>query len=125
MLNIALCDDIPLLREILQIYINEYGNIHNISFNICHFDSGEELLDKYIKKEHFFDLYFLDYYMKDLTGLETALEIRKYDKKCSIVFVTSANILIGLQSANPMRILLKPVEEGDIFSILDEFLSNP
>lgn len=90
MLKIALCDDIPILREILETLIHEYETENDIKFNIYQFDSGEELLKKYEENKTFFDVFFLDYYMKKMTGLETALHIRHYDKRCNIVFVTSS-----------------------------------
>ena len=123
MLNIALCDDMPVLRGILEMLINEYETRNNIKFNIYHFDSGEELLEKFEENRTFFDILFLDYYMKELTGLETALRIRRYDKKCSIVFVTSSLKRNELMAVDPLRILSKSPDKEEIFDILDRVLS--
>lgn len=123
MLNIALCDDIPILREILETLIHEYETENDIKFNIYQFDSGEELLKKYEENKTFFDVFFLDYYMKKMTGLETALHIRHYDKRCNIVFVTSSAKRYELLAANPLRILSKPVQKVDVFAILNGILS--
>lgn len=123
MLNIALCDDMPVLREVLEMHIHEYETEKKTKFNIYQFDSGEELLEKFEEDKSFFDVFFLDYYMKKLTGLETALHIRRYDKKCGIVFVTSALKRNELMVAEPLRILAKPPEREDVFEILDGILS--
>lgn len=123
MLNIALCDDIPVLRGILETLIHEYEAEYNIKFDIYQFDSGEELLKKYEKSKTFFDVFFLDYYMKKMTGLDTALHIRNYDKKCNIVFVTSSIKRYELLAADPMRILSKPVHKEDVYAILNRVIS--
>lgn len=123
MLNIALCDDMPELRRMLQVLINEYETENKTKFNIYQFGSGEELLEKYEEDRSFFDIYFLDYYMKCLTGLDTALHIRRYDKNCCIVFVTSSVKRYELLAADPLRILSKPVHKEDVFAILNGVLS--
>lgn len=123
MLKIALCDDTPILREILETLIHEYETENDIKFNIYQFDSGEELLKKYEENKTFFDVFFLDYYMKKMTGLETALHIRHYDKRCNIVFVTSSFKRYELLEADPLRILSKPVQKADVFAILNGVLS--
>ena len=123
LLNIALCDDIPVLRETLETLIHEYETENDIKFNIYQFDSGEELLREYEDNKTFFDIFFLDYYMKKMTGLDTALHIRHYDKKCNIIFVTSSIKRYELLEADPLRILSKPVHKEDIFSILNGVLS--
>lgn len=123
MLNIALCDDMPVLRGILETLIHEYEAEYNIKFDIYQFDSGEELLKKYEKSKTFFDVFFLDYYMKKMTGLDTALHIRNYDKKCNIVFVTSSIKRYELLAADLMRILSKPVHKEDVYAILNRVLS--
>jgi len=123
LLNIALCDDMPVLRGILEMLIHEYEAENNIKFNIYHFDSGEDLLEKFDENKTFFNIFFLDYYMKELTGLETALHIRRHDKKCGIVFVTSSIKRNELMTVNPLRILSKSPKKEEIFDILDGMIS--
>jgi DNA-binding LytR/AlgR family response regulator len=123
LLNIALCDDMPVLRGILEMLIHEYETENKIKFNIYQFDSGEELLETFEEDKSFFDIFFLDYYMKKLTGLETALHIRRFDKNSSIVFVTSAFKRNELFVVNPLRILGKSPKKEEVFEILDGVLS--
>lgn len=123
MLNIALCDDMPVFRDMLEMLIHEYETEHNIKFNLYQFGSGEELLEKHHENKAFFNLFFLDYHMKKLTGFDTAMQIRSYDKKCRIVFVTSTINKYGLSLAKPMKIINKPVERNEIFGILNEIVS--
>ncbi|WP_335743704.1 response regulator [Thermoclostridium stercorarium] len=101
-----------------------------IYFNIWRFESGEELIDTLNKENISFDLLFLDYYMKKLTGLETAKKVRQLEVNsrlrpaCSIVFVTSAENTYELLCVNPLRVVRKPVSQGIINEILTHVLSE-
>ncbi|MCO5388369.1 response regulator [Desulfosporosinus sp.] len=121
MLNIAICDDRPLQRELLNILIHEYEEENEVCFNIYQFSSGEELLVKFDEDRKFFDLFFLDYYMKRLTGLETALHIRSFSKACPIVFVTAAE-KCDFMEAIPFEVLFKPAQKVDLNKILERVL---
>ena len=123
MLNIAICDDIPVMRELLAAIIHEYEKENQIRFHIEQFDSGEQLLETY-EKDIRYDLLFLDHHMKKLTGAETALAVRKHDKSCSIVFVTSCDTHQDFMKASPLQILQKPAGIEDIFQVLDQVLSD-
>ncbi|SHN70471.1 LytR/AlgR family response regulator transcription factor [Desulfitobacterium chlororespirans] len=123
-MKIALCDDIPLLRRMLEAMIREYEARKNVRFQIRQFGSGEELL-KQAEEEHLhFDLIFLDQCMKKLSGSETALRIRKYDTACQIVFCTGSGAHPQFAEASPLRILEKPIDMEDIYVILDEVRSS-
>ncbi len=124
LLKIAICDDIPELRLILEMLLHEYEAENKLKFNIFQFDSGEELLEKYEENKVFFDIFFLDYHMKKLTGLDTALQIRSYDRQCNIVFVTSTLKRYELLAADPLRILSKPIQKEDVFAVLNRVLST-
>lgn len=124
LLNIALCDDMPVLRDVLEMVIHEYETENNVQFRIFHFDSGEELLEKYREGHINFDLLFLDNHMKKLTGIKTALFIRKYNESCHIVFVTANDDQHKFMAAAPLAILLKPARKELIFEVLDKVLAE-
>ena len=65
MINIAICDDFPVFREIIETFIRQYAEKSNNIFNIWQFDSGEELIDLLNKENISFDLLFLDCFMKN------------------------------------------------------------
>ena len=52
------------------------------------FSSGEEFLTTFSGGSY--DLLFLDIYLKDLNGMETARRIREMDPDCKIIFTTSS-----------------------------------
>jgi len=129
MLNIGICDDFPIFCELIESFIRKFGEKNNNIFNIWRFNSGEELIDMLHNENVSFDLVFLDYYMKKLTGLETAktirqLELSKFKAACNIVFVTSMDNTYELMSVQPLRVIHKPVSELIINEILTHVLTE-
>lgn len=123
MLNIAICDDMLILRDMLEMIIHEYETENNVEFRIDHFGSGEELIEKYREGHINFDLLFLDNNMKKLTGIKTALFIRKYNESCHIVFVTASDAH-EFMAAAPLAIISKPFRKECIFEVLDKVLAG-
>ncbi|WP_199698307.1 MULTISPECIES: response regulator [unclassified Dehalobacter] len=119
MINIAICDDMPILREVLAEMIHTYEAEKNIKFNLCEFGSGEELLETFDRDKKYFDVFFLDNRMKKLTGVDIALHVRQYDRDCHIVFVTASDTQYAFMSAAPLKILRKPAQKEDVYKILD------
>ena len=124
MLNIVICDDMPIMRDDLDKIIRGYEIENDAQFNICQFENGEELIKKFDEDNTYFDLFFLDYYMKKLTGVETALHIRRYNTKCHIVFVTSSDSRYEFMKASPLQILQKPAKRESVYQILSKVLSG-
>jgi CheY-like chemotaxis protein len=126
LLNIGICDDSPLFRALLEIFIHRYEEENRLLFNIHQFGSGEELLEKFDKDGIIFDLLFLDNSMKKLTGIETAKRIRQSNSisACKIVFVTSADDHDQFILVRPLQVLSKPSTQELIDAILDKVLAE-
>lgn len=122
MLNIGICDDKLIQRKYLMLLIQEYETENDVRFNLYQFDSGETLIEKFDEDNKFFDLFFLDNYMKGMTGLETALYIRRDNTACHIVFATATDEQNAFMDAFPLQILSKPVQLEDVKSILNKVL---
>ena len=123
MLNIAICDDMLLPREAIENHIKKYKSQKENQFNIVHFQSGEEFIDKFDENKTCFDLISLDYKMSELNGFDTAVYIRMNNTVCNIVFVLSKNEKhLEFQKVKPLRILHKPITKKEIDSIFDEIL---
>ncbi len=89
-MRIAMVDDQQTDLEYLKSGIARWERQHGISplsVPVC-FDSGEAFLMDFQKGSY--DIIFLDIYMKELTGMETARRIRETDPDCHLVFTTSA-----------------------------------
>lgn len=87
-MKIAVVDDqtseISFLCSIIESYAEDTG----LSLEISRFQSGEELLSGY--QPYTYYVIFLDIYMKNMSGIDTARLIRDKDKETSIVFLTSS-----------------------------------
>lgn len=124
MINIAICDDMPIICEILECMIHEYESQNDILFNVKVFESGEDLIENIRQCHTHFHLIFLDNHMKRLTGIETASYIRIYDESCQIVFVTSSESRYEFFQVAPLEILQKPAKKEKIYIILDKLLTT-
>ncbi len=90
MIKLYLCEDDAQQRKHLKKVIENAVLIENLDMEFsCVTDNPNSLLDKVVT-ENSVGLYFLDIDLKtDMTGLTLAKEIRKYDPRGFIVFVTT------------------------------------
>ena len=71
------------------------------------FSSGEEFLATFSGGSY--DLLFLDIYLKDLNGMETARRVREMDPDCKIIFTTSSTeFAVESYDVNASWYLVKP-----------------
>lgn len=107
MINIAICDDEKIQRNILIEYLKTLSNETNRTYNIYEFNSGEELLDNYPAK---LDIILLDIQMEKLTGMDVARKIREFDSKIEIIFTTAIwDYLQEGYEVKAYRYLMKPI----------------
>lgn len=117
MVKIAICDDDKKIICEIEKAVESYKGF---KFELSTYSSGEELL----KVNGNFDIIFLDIEMDHINGIETAREIRKYDKDVKIIYVTSYTDYMNLAfSVHAFGYLNKPVKEVNIHNQLDEVLS--
>jgi len=107
--KIAICDDEGIHIEIIETYLNKHKN--TIDLESFKFSSGESLLASY-QAGSYFDLIYLDIKMDKLSGIDTAKEIRKIDKKVLIIFITSMSeyVFYGYE-VRAFYFIIKPVKE--------------
>ena len=85
---------------------------------ITTFESGEALLEKFEKG--LYDLVFLDIYMYELNGIETAERIREQDTQVVIVFTTtSEDFTRESYRLNAYKYLVKPLVAEDVQDALN------
>ena len=108
MIKIAICDDEPIIVDDILSKISEFRPEYKADV----YYSGESLLNSDIK----YDLIFLDIEMSGINGMETALQIRKYNKDVYIVFLTShTEFMQDAFKVRAYRFLVKPIDENDFF----------
>jgi DNA-binding LytR/AlgR family response regulator len=105
MLTVLICDDEAVARKVVRDLTDSVLKNRNLKYEIIEFASGEKLVDNYPKDA---DLILLDIQMNKMNGIETAKEIRKFDKKVEIIFMTaSADYARYGYEVNAYRYLMK------------------
>lgn len=87
-MNIAIIDDLQMDRRFLSDFVYHYCKEHHITVHMEYFESGETFLSRF--EQGSFDIIFLDIYMKELDGIDTAEKIREKDSACLLVFSTTS-----------------------------------
>lgn len=118
-LRIAVCDDDPSDRQALVSILQTYLDKTDHTARIDQFDSGEALLAAGPEN---YGIVFLDIFMGNVNGMDTARTIFKDNTRTKIVFCSSSPEF-GVQSydVKAVRYLLKPPAEDRIFEIMDYF----
>jgi Response regulator of the LytR/AlgR family len=115
---IGVCDDCTYDRELLTEYVKEYMNIHQFDYTLCKFQSGEDFLETLSAQKY--DIIFLDIYMKEKNGVETARALREFDQNCMIIFTTTSldHALDGFE-VGAVHYLVKPLNYENVKIGLD------
>lgn len=118
-MRIAIVDDIAAEREVLHERINIQLARLALYANIFEYKSGREFLAA--AKEERFELVFLDIYMENENGMDTAKELRLFDSGCLLVFTTSSrdHALDGFR-VRAMHYLVKPYTDEELTCLFDE-----
>lgn len=131
MFHIAICDENTTNFAILSFAIQSFFKQKELSANIRHCHSGEELLSL-IKNGFCFDLIYLKIELKKQNGIEISdfIRNRQNDFITQIVFISAySHHAIKLFQFQPTDFLLLPLEESRITQSLQaahkRFFSNP
>ena len=101
MINIYVCEDDTVQRKQIEAYIEDYicsedGNILLAMKLRISTDNPQEIIND-VKASETTGLYFLDIDLNNkMTGMTLAKEIRKYDQKGEIVFITTHSEMMPL-----------------------------
>ena len=117
MIKVAICDDEENILEQMKKLLREYKK-ENIE--VCSYASGEALLEA----QDNYDVIFLDIDIQELSGIDTAKQIRVYDKKVKLIYLTNYRDYVGSAFAvHAFGYLLRPVKKEIILQQLDEALN--
>ena len=117
-MNIAMVDDDELDQQDLELFLMEYGTIHQIEMHLDSFSAGAALLENYTPFHY--AVIFLDIFMDGISGIETAKSIRAVDDNTSIVFLTtSESFRPEAFSLFASSYLIKPCGREELFRTLD------
>jgi len=124
MLRIALCDDNYQELTNFARFMDEYSESRNLICRYEVFANGFELITA-LEKGGRFDVYCLDIIMPGITGIDTAREVRSFDKAAPIIFFTSSpEYALESYSVKAVNYILKPVTREKLFITFDELLER-
>jgi len=113
-LKIAICDDSSDDRNQLISLIKS----KDLYYECTAYTSGENLLWDIEKGTHF-DIFFLDIYMKNINGIETAKQIRAIDQDALLIFISSSNAFYRESyDLYAFNYLIKPLTDDKVTEVL-------
>lgn len=123
MISIAICDDCYSDRKTLMEKITGYFHDKGEECVIELHETGRTLLESTRKKE--FDLLLLDIVLGDMNGINLAEKIRTVNSGVGIVFISSSReFALEGYSVRAFAYLLKPLDENQLYSVLDKYLKQ-
>jgi len=121
MIKIAVCEDDTLQNQNITDMISEVFNSYNKIYSINKFISGEELLSS----SYEFDIYFLDIQMNNISGIDTAKEIRILHKNVIIIFITGLkDYVFDAFDVNAFHYITKPINENKFKEVLNSAIRS-
>ena len=115
---IYLCEDSESDALRLKHHLNTYATKHHCNMEILLFSSGEEMI-QYYKEEKRYPLLFLDIYMNNQDGVETARILRSLGYAGGIIFTTSSTEhAMASYEVNALYYLQKPYSHTDFLNAM-------
>lgn len=123
-MRVAICDDEQAQQLLVEKYLLEWGEEHQISITTSFFPNGESFLFSW-EEDKEYDLLIFDIEMGKMNGMELAGEIRKQDEEIPILFITGYDSYMAQgYEVSALHYLLKPVNKEMLFAVLDRLQKN-
>lgn len=120
-MRIAIVDDDKKQQNALYKAVLAWTKERHQSANFFGYSCGEEFVKVLDEKE--FDIVFMDIYMKDMTGIDTAKILREHNLNTLLIFLTtSQDHMAQAFPCHAFDYLLKPVDKTRLYKALDEAL---
>ena len=116
---LAVCDDNRQDLDAVLSLLDAWKAGRDAVLRCTAFQSAVELVEA--ARQERFTLYLLDVMMPGMDGLDAAREIRGFDDAAEIVFLSSSpGFAYESYGVRALNYLLKPIEEGKLFALLDQ-----
>ena len=117
MLRIGICDDECYARDALRLELEKL--LEETEEIVYEFSGGETAVSWLKKHPGEIDFLFLDVEMKGVNGIRTAEQIREFDTRIQIVFVTGfRDFVFEGYRVQAVDYLVKPVDADRLSSVL-------
>ena len=123
MISIGICDDEAPMRKALRTPLEQKLQLLGEDYRIFEYDSGEALTAR--PEAEWLDILFLDIEMKQLSGMDTARNLRKKDAHTLLIFVTAyPDYVFQGYEVHAFHYILKPYQESKILNVLEQALAE-
>lgn len=120
MIEVAVCDDDCFIANEIEERILLFAQKLKIEVETEVFFSGNSLLDQ-IHSGKRYDIIFLDIEMNEKDGIQTAKELRAYDKESILIYVTGySEYAIEAYEVHPYQFLVKPID----YMLLEKYFNE-
>jgi DNA-binding LytR/AlgR family response regulator len=119
--KIAICDDSE--EDIAQLTGALFA--YDPLFEITSFTNGKALVDELLENSICADLLFLDIYMPEINGIETAQKIRAIHKDIKIIFLSSSrDFYPQAYEVFAFNYMVKPFDKERLYAVLNRALEE-
>ncbi len=123
-MRVAICDDSQIDRDVIRDFLHLYMTEHSIPYTVEDYENGKQLFYD-VEDGAYFDLLFLDIYMTEIDGMDTARNLRNVGYTGKIVFLTStAEFAVDSYEVEAAGYLLKPHDYGKLCTLLDRIIDR-
>ena len=124
MIKVAVCDDELSVLSELSVLIDTYRVEQNQEISYTMFQSPLELLAE-VEKGMCWDVLFLDILMPGENGIDVAKEIRQFDTKVNIIFLTSSSeFAVQSYMVDAYFYQLKPIWKESFFQLMNSVVAE-
>lgn len=122
-MQIAICDDSMQFRNEILSNINQCATLSGEN-KYLQFSSAEDLLNAYNGGKRY-DIIFLDVEMKNVNGVDAGIQIRKYDTKVIIIFISSyPKYAIPAYDCEAFYFIVKPIEQNKFVKVVNKAIKK-
>lgn len=120
MYRIAIIEDDPSDRKIINDYLVRYGKETGREFKTTEFCNAVNFLEAY---KPVYDVVFIDIQMPYMDGMEASAKLRDVDGAVPLVFITNmSNYAVKGYSVNAADFVVKPIMYGSFTVMMDKVL---
>lgn len=123
-MNIAICDDNLLDRELIVDLLEYHFSTESIPCKIDQYKDGNNLIYE-VEEDHLYDIIFLDIFMGKFLGIDIAKKLRDLKFNGEIIFLTaSSDFAVDSYDVSAGGYILKPISYEKLKKVIKKSTSK-